>query len=214
MQKPIGILGGTFDPVHFAHLRMAFEVQQRCDLQEVRMIPLYTPAHRQMPAASTDHRLRMLKLAVSQCDKLMVDERELQRQEVSYTVDTLRSMREELGGVPLCLIMGMDAFQSLNSWRSWEQLLDYAHIVVARRANIDIEIKQAEVRKLYNDNVISDVSDLHSSSSGKILMLDTIELEISSTTIRELIAMGQSPQFLLPDTVLSHITKEGLYDRH
>jgi len=123
-------------------------------------------------------------------------------------------MREELGSVPLCLIMGMDAFQSLNSWRSWEQLLAYAHIVVARRANTDIEIKQAEVRKLYNDNVISDVSDLHSSSSGKILMLDTIELEISSTTIRELIAMGQSPQFLLPDTVLSHIKKEGLYDRH
>ena len=133
MDKPIGILGGTFDPVHNGHLRMAIEVMELCALDEVRLTPLHTPPHRLLPNTTPQHRLAMLSHAVKEVQGLRIDERELQRAGVSFTVDTLRSLREELGNKPLCLIMGMDAFQGLNTWHEWTSLVDLAHIIVASR---------------------------------------------------------------------------------
>jgi len=214
MARPIGILGGTFDPVHHGHLRLALEVYQSCALDEVRLIPLHTPAHRQAPAVSPSQRLQMLYLATQKIKGLVVDERELQRADVSFTVETLRSLRVEAGQRSLCLIMGMDAFQSLNTWYEWTALLDYAHIIVARRPAAETIIEHAEVAGLYKKNLTTELSDLHTLQAGKIFNLDVAELDISSTRIRELISTKQDVHFLLPDNVISYIEQEDLYHRH
>ncbi len=214
MAQPIGILGGTFDPVHHGHLRLALEVFQSCALSEVRLLPLHTPPHRQMPATSPEQRLQMLRLAIQEVKCLQIDERELQRADVSFTVDSLRSLREEVGQQSLCLIMGMDAFQTLNTWYKWTALLDYAHIVVVRRPGVELQIVNTEVSALYNNNITTELSDLHVQAAGKILEVETPELDISSTRIRELIGTKQDAHYLLPEKVVSYIKQEGLYHRY
>ena len=214
MTKPIGILGGTFDPVHFGHIGLAKDVYQICELAEVRLIPLHTPFHRQVPSASPEQRLQMLCLAIKEEEGLVVDERELQRGDVSFTVDTLRSFREEIGQQALCLIMGVDAFQSLNSWHQWTSIIEYAHIIVARRPGTEKKIASSELSELYKNNVTTVFSDLHAQQSGKILDVDIIEHDVSSTRIREIISKKQDVQSLLPDEVISYIKKEDLYHRY
>jgi nicotinate-nucleotide adenylyltransferase len=214
MAKPIGILGGTFDPVHHGHLRLALEIYQTCALAEVRMIPLHTPSHRKLPIASPEHRQRMLSIAIDNIKGLIVDQRELQNSEVSFTVETLRSIRKEVGQQSLCLIMGMDAFQTLSSWYQWDSLLDYAHIILARRPGTPIEFVDEKVADLYTKNCTTELSDIHTRESGKILSTNIAELDISSTRIRELIAQKQDTHFLLPGNVISFIEEEELYHRH
>jgi nicotinate-nucleotide adenylyltransferase len=214
MIKPIGILGGTFDPVHHGHLRLAVEVLNACELTEVRLIPLYTPAHREKPIASSQQRLQMLRLAIEGVSGLTVDERELERVSVSFTVDTLRSIREEVGEQPLCLIMGMDAFQKLNSWYEWMSLSEYAHILIAARPGIEAEIENAELKSFYEQHRTGEIADLHTNKAGKIYNVEISELDISSTKIRELIITKQDTHFLLPENVFSYIEKEDLYRRH
>jgi nicotinate-nucleotide adenylyltransferase len=214
MTKPIGILGGTFDPVHNGHLRLALEVYQSCALAEVRMIPLHTPSHRKPPFASPEQRLKMLSIAIHNIKGLTVDRRELQNPKVSFTVETLRSMRKEVGQQSLCLIMGMDSFQTLGSWHQWDSLLDYAHIIVAARPGTPIEFVDEKVAGFYTKNRTTELSDIHTQESGKILNTNSVELDISSTRIRELIAQKQDTHFLLPENVISYIEEEELYHRH
>ncbi len=214
MARPVGILGGTFDPVHHGHLRLALEVYQFCDLAELRLMPLHTPPHRQTPLTSPEHRLQMLRLAVEQVQGLTVDDRELQRADVSFTVDTLRSLREEVGQQPLCLIMGMDAFQTLNTWHQWTSLLDYAHIIVARRPGVKTIIENTEVSDIYTRNITTELTDCHKRKAGFVFDLAITELDISSTHIRELISAKQDVHYLLPDNVISYIEQEDLYHRH
>jgi nicotinate-nucleotide adenylyltransferase len=214
MAKPIGILGGTFDPVHHGHLRLALEVYQSCALAEVRLVPLHTPSHRQSPVTLPEQRLQMLSLAIEKVEGLVVDERELQRGDVSFTVDTLRSLRKELNQQPLCLIMGMDAFQTLHKWHEWTSLLDYAHIIVARRPGSDLKLANAEVSEFYKKNITTELSDLHTQEAGKILGISIAELDISSTRIRELISTTQDVHYLLPGNVISYIEQEDLYHRY
>ena len=214
MAKPIGILGGTFDPVHHGHLRLAIEIRQSCALDEVRLVPLHTPPHRSSPGTSQYHRLQMLNLAVEGMTGLVIDERELQRAGVSFTADTLNSMRKEAGPQPLCLIMGMDAFQKLNTWHKWRSLIDLAHIIIARRPGANTEIKNSEIAEFYNTNLTKDLSDLHTKKSGCIFYTDIAELDISSTKIRELVSTKQDTRYLLPENVISYIEKEDLYHRY
>ncbi len=214
MVKPIGILGGTFDPVHNGHLRLALEVYQSCALAEVRMVPLHIPPHRQSPCSSPEQRLQMLKLATQNVNGLVIDERELQRADVSFTVDTLLSLRKEYGSQPLSLIMGMDAFQSLNTWHRWKSLLDYTHIIVARRPGVNMQLENAEVADLYSKKVTTELSVMYEQEAGSIFEIDVAELNISSTRVRELLNTRQDVHYLLPENVISYIELEGLYHKH
>ena len=200
--------------MHHGHLRLALEVYQSCALAEVRLVPLHTPSHRQSPATLPEQRLQMLNLAIEKVEGLVVDERELQRGEVSFTVDTLRSLHEEMGQQPLCLIMGMDAFQSIHKWHEWTLLLDYAHIIVARRPGAALKLVNKEVSEFYKNNLTTELSDIHMQQAGKILDINIAELDISSTRIRELINTRQSAHYLLPENVISYIEQEGLYHRY
>jgi len=211
MAKPIGILGGTFDPVHHGHLRLAIECLERLKLGEVRLIPLHTPPHRAAPHAAPEQRLAMLRMAVRDMPGLTVDDSELSRGDVSYTIDTVAALRERIGEAPACLLMGRDAFMTLNTWRRWESLLDYVHIVIADRVNSESHHVVPELNDMLDAFSVSDAAALHRLPAGKIYRVLMPMLDISATQIRNIIRAGMSAKCLLPDAVVEFINANGLY---
>lgn len=212
MSSPLGILGGTFDPVHFGHLRPALELLEGLELDAIRLIPCGIPPHRQVPIAGAEQRLAMLRLAVEGVEGLEVDERELKRAGPSYMVDTLLSLREEVGEQPLCLILGLDAFLGLDSWHQWERILDLCHLVVAHRPGWTLhEGISGPIQQLLNRRQIRDREGICREKAGMILFQAVTQLDISATSIRNRLAQGQQVRYLLPDPVLEYIEQQGLY---
>ena len=206
----IGILGGTFDPIHHGHLRCAQELLQDLPLDEVRLIPSRIPPHRDTPHASVEQRLRMLKAALDGVPGFIVDARELSREGPSYTVDTLRSLRAEFGAMPLCLIVGMDAFSGLESWHRWQELIGLAHIVVAHRPGW-MAPQTGAVAELLNRHAAHSAAELRAQPAGRILPWPITGLDISASAIRVQVAAGKSPRFLVPEAVARIIAAERLY---
>ena len=210
-RKMVGVFGGTFDPVHFGHLRVAVELTEQLCLDQLRLLPCHQPYHRSEPACDSRHRLQMARLAVGSDARLFVDDRELQRQGPSYTVDTLASLRKELGTeVSLCLAMGADAFIKLPQWQRWQELLTLAHIVVMTRPGWQVP-EHGETADLLRTQGISKAEQLQLAACGNILLLEVTALDISATDIRKIIAIGRSPRFLLPDQVWGYIQLHQLY---
>ncbi len=209
----IGIFGGTFDPVHFGHLRPALEVKQALGLREMRLIPAFQPPHREAPVANPGQRLTMLRAAVGDEPDLLVDNREMRREGESYMVDTLASLREELGDEPLCLVLGSDAFLQLDSWHEWQQILELAHIVVTHRPGWQLDINEASpaLQALWHERQANDRDQLAASPAGNIFSQSVTPLDISATQIRELVAAGQNPRYLVPEPVWNLIRTQGLY---
>jgi len=196
--KPaIGVLGGTFNPIHNGHLRLALEIYERLSLAQVRLIPSAQPPHRTIPNVSSQLRLEMVQAAIAGVTGLTADDRELQRDGPSYMVDTLLSLRAEYPDNPLCLILGSDAFMNLNSWYQSKQIINLAHIIVVRRPNTVLTIQ--------------DLNQLHTSKAGKIWVEELPDMAISATQIRDLIAAGNNPNYLLPLAVLDIINHNRLY---
>lgn len=208
--KPMGILGGTFDPIHYGHLRTAFEILQALGFDEVRFMPCGNPPHRSEPAAAADLRVQMVKIATDGQPGFVVDDRELQRDGPSYSVDTLASLREEFPKRSLGLIVGMDAFLGLPSWHRWRDILRLAHIVVAHRPGWRAPDIGA-LGHLLADRGTHRVKDLHQEKCGHIYIHDVTQLEISSREIRELVGLGRDPRFLMPDGVRELIEQSGCY---
>ncbi len=212
--RPIGVFGGTFDPVHYGHLRPLLELQEQLGLAEVRLIPCHIPPHRGIPGATAAERLAMLQLALQEAPGLVIDERELQRDGPSYTVDTLRSLRQELGErQPLVLMMGMDAFLGLPSWYDWQALSALAHIAVAHRPGyrLDEAGVDAELAALLARCRSEDPAELRRTAAGRIIFKSVTQLEISATDIRRRVASGTSIRFLLPEAVRRFIEQQHLY---
>ena len=205
-----GIFGGTFDPIHFGHLRTALDVMQGVGLDELRFIPLYWPVHRAAPVATARQRLRMVKAALTGQTGFRVDERELQRQGESYTVDTLVSLRAELGDSAICLLVGGDAFCQFLSWHRPREILDLAHLIVMQRPGHGA-LTDSALLELLAERQTSDKQLLRTRPAGHIHFQPVTQLEISATQIRDLIALGQSPRYLLPDAVLHIIQDQNLY---
>lgn len=216
----IGIFGGTFDPVHFGHLRPALEVFEALALREMRLLPVNQPPHRAMPVANGKQRETLLQAAIGKdTPGLVVDNRELRREGPCYMVDTLTSLREEgrkpLGDEPICLVLGMDAFLQLHTWHRWEEILALAHLVVTHRPGWSQDDEVASMApalaNLWRQCLVDDASELESLPAGKILHMVVSQLDISATRIRALVATGKSPRFLLPDAVWNLIRMQGLY---
>lgn len=206
----IGILGGTFDPVHFGHLRPALEVQQALGLDAVRLVPCHVPPHRPQPQASPQQRLAMLQAAIAGHPVFTVDERELARPGPSYTLDTLVSLRAEFSAASLVLLVGMDAFRGLATWHRWRELLDYCHMVVMTRPGAGFP-EQGELADFIGLHRVRDAARLRARSTGWLLFHTVSQLDISATGIRKQLAAGQDAGFLLPDRVLEIIRTEGVY---
>ncbi|MEW6354644.1 MAG: nicotinate-nucleotide adenylyltransferase [Pseudomonadota bacterium] len=198
----LGILGGSFDPVHHGHLRLAVELRQDLGLSEVRLVPSNLPPHRAPPLAAAQQRLDMLRVAVAGEPGLVVDECEIRRGGVSYTIDTLISLRAELGSRPLCLILGMDAFLGLHTWRRWRELITLAHLVVAHRPGWDAAAATGEIAVLLAAQRADGPHQLAAQAAGLILCRPLPQLDISSSRIRALLAQGKSARYLAPDATL------------
>ncbi len=206
----IGIFGGTFDPIHFGHLRTAFEMLQALHFDEVRFMPCGSPPHRGSPMADAELRLQMVKVAKEGQRGFVVDDRELLRDGPSYSVDTLTALRGEFPLQPIALIIGMDAFLGLPKWHQWREILQLAHIVVAHRPGWRAP-DMGPLGELLADRGTHRIGDMHQAKSGHIYIHDVTQLEISSSEIRELVAAGRDPRFLMPDAVRTVIEESGCY---
>jgi nicotinate-nucleotide adenylyltransferase len=208
--SPIGIFGGTFDPIHYGHLRSAFEMLQALRLSEVRFFPSGDPPHRGSTYATAQLRLEMVRAATAGQPGFVVDDREMRRDGPSYTIDTLISLRKEHPDASLGLIVGMDAFLGLTSWRRWDELLNLAHIVVAHRPGWRAPDIGA-LGDIIDRHGTHHIDDLHDNTHGQIHIHAVTQLEISSTEIRDIVAAGRDPRFLMPDVVRDIIADNHCY---
>lgn len=207
-----GVFGGTFDPVHFGHLRSALEMGESLGLDQVLMLPAALPPHRQLPAADAQARLEMVQLATAKAPLLRVDDRELKRSGPSYMVDTLQQLKDECGvGTHLVLLLGCDAFAGLSHWHRWEQILQLAHIGVATRPGWQQQGSGPAWMDAASAAWTHDPGALRSRQSGMVIRSEVTALEISATQIRALCREGRSGRYLLPDTVWDYIENNRLY---
>ena len=210
MTAPLGIFGGTFDPIHFGHLRTAFELLHVLRLGEMRFVPAGDPPHRDTPRADAQLRLEFVREATGDQPGFLVDEREVRRQGPSYTVLTLTELRAEFPQRPLCLCLGMDAFLGLPQWHRWQELIGLAHIVVAHRPGT-LAPQDGALGKMLPSMRRHTVMDLHAALAGRIYVHTVTQLEISSTDLRASLAAGRDPRYLVPDAVCARVRETGCY---
>lgn len=208
--RPIGLFGGAFDPIHYGHLRTAFELLQALRLDQVRFMPTGNPPHRQQMYASAELRVAMVQAAIAGEKSFVVDDREVRRGGVSYSVDTLTELRAELPDRSLCLLLGMDAFLGLPDWHRWRELFDLAHVVVAHRPGWKAPT-MGPLGEVMFERGTGSVRDLHEQRAGRIYVHAVTQLEISSTDLRQIIDSGQDPRYLVPEEVRRIIRETGCY---
>lgn len=199
MPRLIGIYGGTFDPIHYGHLRPALDVMQQAELDEVRFIPNRIPPHREVPALSDEQRAELVQLAISETPGFVLDRRELNREGLSYMVDTLQSLQNDFPQDTLCLIMGMDAFNGLPQWHRWQTILELCHLIVTTRPGA--ELPDFSGQEGVSQRISQQSQCLKSGTAGQILIQSVTQLDISASRIRQLLSAGQSIQYLLPEAL-------------
>ena len=210
----IGILGGTFNPIHFGHLRMAQELADALQLDVVHFIPAANPPHKDAPTTSAQHRAAMVQLGIAGNKTFAFDDRELQRTGASYTLDTLHNLRNELGAqCSITLFMGSDAFTKFDTWHRWQEIIDLCHIALVQRPQLrghDQKLSRTLETFLHN-HYSENADDLHSQPSGFVTMRQVTALDISSTAIRHALQQGDSVRYLMPDNVIDYIKQHQLY---
>ena len=205
----IGVIGGTFDPIHFGHLRPALEISDQLSLEEVRFIPNANPPHRWQPVASKEDRLAMVKLAIANEKKFVLDEREYHRAGASYTIDTIESLRSEIGEQkPLCLIIGMDAFQHFTQWRDWQGILSHAHLVISSRPGYINHATEAWME----NRIAKKAEELRQKPAGMLFFAEVTQFELSATYIRAQRKHHKSIRYLTTHAVNDYILRNNLYE--
>ena len=213
---PVGILGGTFDPIHDGHLRLAEELGETLRLEQILIVPSGKPPHRGAPAVAAEHRLAMVRLAAAGNPRLKVDDRELRRAGPAYTFDTLAELRAENGAArPLVLLIGADAFLEFATWHRWHEIFGLAHVAVAHRPGSPVErwrerMPQPLARE-YAARLMQQPLATHLSPAGGIVVIPFTALDIAATAIRDMLRAGASPRYLLPGAVLDYIRAKQLY---
>ncbi len=203
----IGVLGGTFDPVHFGHLRPAIELTESLSLDQMKLIPNHRPVHRDQPQATTAQRLQMLELATAGT-VMQVDDREARRDKPSYSVDTLQALHDENPGASLVFCMGEDAFNGFDRWHRWERILELANIVVMERPENQLSVWAQQLIESQSRTVGHSMAD---AAAGVIERRFVTQLAISATDIRDKVLRGLSIRYLVPEAVREYITQHNLY---
>jgi nicotinate-nucleotide adenylyltransferase len=214
LSEPLGIFGGTFDPVHFGHLRLAEEAIVHLGLGGVRWIPAGQPPHREPPAVTSGQRLSMVRLAIAGNARFSLDTAEVDAAAPSYTVRTLERLRGELGvDRPLVLLVGADAFAGLASWHRGRELFALAHVAVSHRPGFPVASASLpdDLASEFSRRRQADATALNAAPAGSIVSFAMTQLAISATQIRRLLANGHSARYLLPDDVLDYIRTHSLY---
>lgn len=209
---PIGMFGGTFDPIHVGHLRTGYELLRAIGLAELRWIPVGNPGHRDPPLATAALRLDMVRAAIAGQSGFVLDDREIRRAGVSYTIDTLSELRAEHPGRSLCLLLGMDAFAGFTTWHRWRDILALANVVVAHRPGWQAP-SAGPLAELLAQHGVAEIASLHTQPAGLLHIRKVTPLEVSSSELRELLVAGGDPRYLVPDPVRRIIMESGCYAR-
>jgi len=204
MSKLVGIFGGTFDPIHYGHLRPALELMQQTGLSEVRFLPNRQPPHRQQPWLDVAARKQLVQMAIADEPGFVLDDRELRRDGPSYMVDTLADLRCDFPEATLCLMLGSDAFAGFTQWHEWQAILGLCHIIVMTRPGAELASLHSQPSAI-TARFSHDVRSLSNSSHGLILLQSVTPLDISSSRIRECLRQGLSVRYLLPDSILHYL---------
>lgn len=200
MARLIGILGGTFDPIHYGHLKTAQELMHRLGLEQVRFIPNHVPPHRQQPWLDSEARRDLVSAAIADYPGFLLDERELQRPGASYMVETLADLKRELVGDTLCLIMGADAFSHFTRWHRWQAILELCHLIIMTRPGADVT-GLGDHRQLLESRITHNAGALAHSQHGQILIQSVTPVPISATLVRDRLAQGQDIVGLVPESI-------------
>ena len=208
--RPLALLGGTFDPVHYGHLRCAEQARQVFGLERLYLLPAGQPPHRVKPVATTPQRMHMLSLAQAEFPNLAIDDRETRREGPSFMVDTLGELRSQNPGRTLALLLGQDAMNGLHRWRRWQHLFELAHIVTFPRPGARPDYAP-ELAAQLERRECAGPGALMGKPAGGFLHLDLELIDVSATGIQATIRRGDSPRGMLPDSVLDYIDAEGLY---
>lgn len=206
----MAIFGGTFDPIHFGHLRCAEKARQLLQLERLYLLPAGDPPHRTTPFTTAGQRLDMLNLALAGFPFLDVDDREMRRDGPSYMVDTLEEIRLEFPRRPLLLLIGQDAINLLHTWHEWERLFELTHFVIFPRPGAEPGYRQ-DVARLIERRTCPDLASLLDRGAGGVMTLDLELIDISATAIQSILRLGRSPRSMLPDAVLEYINENQLY---
>lgn len=211
-----GVFGGTFDPIHYGHLRVAEEIAEMLGLQEMRFMPAGRPRLRDAPVAPSRDREAMVRIAIESNPAFILDEREASSSGVSYSVETLCELKRELGDdTVLCFVVGADAFTRFAQWHEWRAIFGLCHLIIVRRpghaANIKPDNLSPELREACAHRWIVSPDDLKRARSGFIFLAPTTLLDISATAIRARISARKSARYLLPDATLDYIAAHDLY---
>ena len=212
----VGIFGGTFDPIHYGHLRVAEEIVETVGLQKMYFVPAGMPRLRYSPVASSQHRVEIVRLAIQKNPDFVLDEREIYRDGVSYSIDTVREFKQEFGEeVRLCFILGADAFIKLPEWNNWKELFNLCHFIVSTRPGYTFtlikELLSKELREECSQRWVSNTETLKKETSGLIFIASTTMLDISATSIRAHIAVGRNVRHLVPSVTVNYISENKLY---
>jgi len=210
--RPFGVFGGMFDPIHYGHLRTAHELYELLDLEAIAFVPAGDPPHRAPPLADSATRLAMVRAAVEDDTRFSVDDRELRRPGPSYTVLTLEELRAERGDQPIVLIMGLDAFAGLDRWYRAQELIDFAHLVIAVRPGTQVP-REGMAAALLERHRCDDARRLSAAAAGLVYLSTGTQLDLSSSAVRRVVAAGRDPRYLMPDAVRRIIVGRGSYAR-
>jgi len=208
--EPLALFGGTFDPVHYGHLRCADEARQKLNLRQLYLLPSGTPAHRATPQATPAQRLEMLRLAQAEFPALAIDDRELRRSGPSYMVDTLKELRAIFPERPIYLLIGQDAANRLHTWHEWEELFPLANLVILSRPG-EREDYRHDLAKKIQARLVTQVQELASAPANRVLQLKVSPVDISATTIQSMMRLGRSPKSMIPASIQDYIDENHLY---
>ncbi|MBG6031572.1 nicotinate-nucleotide adenylyltransferase [Proteus hauseri] len=212
INQAIALYGGTFDPIHYGHLRPVEALSGLIGLKEVIWLPNNIPPHRPQPEASSQQRLEMVQLALEPYSSFKVDTRELEKPTPSYTIETLRDFRKEIGDKqPLAFIIGQDSLLSINTWHQWDKLLDVCHLLVCARPGYQTHFENIQMQTWLTQHQTKQQEDIHCLPSGKIFLADTPLYNISATDIRARHKAGLNCHDLLPNSVEDYIRQQQLY---
>lgn len=212
----LGVMGGMFDPVHRGHLVVARAAVSALSLDRLHLVPCAAPNHREGAAASGAQRMAMLELATASESDLVVDDRELRRTGVSYSVDTLRDFHQQFADAALVFVLGWDSFLTLPRWHRWQELFSYAHLCTVSRPGVAWppamdDTDGRALRKLLTQRSVPDAQALFERTAGRVLVVENIEQDISSTKVRRALREGQSTGEWIDPAVTEYIARHGLY---
>lgn len=212
MTKLQALFGGTFDPIHYGHLKPVEILANQIGLSRIIVMPNNVPPHRPQPEATSEQRKHMVELAITDKPLFVLDERELRRDMPSYTAQTLQEWRREEGpDAPLAFIIGQDSLLTFPTWHQYETILDNAHLIVTRRPGYPLTMQQPEHQQWLDDRLTLRAEDLHQQPAGKIFLAETPWFDISATIIRERLQNGEPCDDMMPAPVLEYIMQQGLY---